>query len=211
VASRSQSAARHHSAFDSDLPEGKGAFSTPPICSRLRRSRDWANIWSACWRRSSPSRTRQLGELDLLGADERTLLLEGWNDTAADYPREQSLHALFAAQAARTPDATAVVFEDEVLSYAALDARSSQLAHHLRDLGVGPEVVVGLCLERSIQMVVALLAILKAGGAYLPLDPDYPAERLAFMLADAQAPVIVSQTSLADRLPDWGCATGLSR
>jgi amino acid adenylation domain-containing protein len=145
---------------------------------------------------------RQLGELDLLGADERTLLLEGWNDTAADYPREQSLHALFAAQAARTPDATAVVFEDEVLSYAALDARSSQLAHHLRDLGVGPEVVVGLCLERSIQMVVALLAILKAGGAYLPLDPDYPAERLAFMLADAQAPVIVSQTSLADRLPE---------
>jgi amino acid adenylation domain-containing protein/non-ribosomal peptide synthase protein (TIGR01720 family) len=145
---------------------------------------------------------RQLGELDLLGADERTLLLEGWNDTAADYPREQSLHALFAAQAARTPDAAAVVFEDEVLSYAALDARSSQLAHHLRDLGVGPEVVVGLCLERSIQMVVALLAILKAGGAYLPLDPDYPAERLAFMLADAQAPVIVSQTSLADRLPE---------
>jgi non-ribosomal peptide synthetase component F len=148
---------------------------------------------------------RQLGELDLLGADERTLLLEGWNDTAADYPREQSLHALFAAQAARTPDATAVVFEDEVLSYAALDARSSQLAHHLRDLGVGPEVVVGLCLERSIQMVVALLAILKAGGAYLPLDPDYPAERLAFMLADAQAPVVITQAALRDTLPaHWG-------
>jgi amino acid adenylation domain-containing protein len=148
---------------------------------------------------------RQLGELDLLGADERTLLLEGWNDTAADYPREQSLHALFAAQAARTPDATAVVFEDEVLSYAALDARSSQLAHHLRDLGVGPEVVVGLCLERSIQMVVALLAILKAGGAYLPLDPDYPAERLAFMLADAQAPVVITQAALCDTLPaHWG-------
>jgi non-ribosomal peptide synthetase component F len=126
--------------------------------------------------------------------------LEGWNDTAADYPREQSLHALFAAQAARTPDATAVVFEDEVLSYAALDARSSQLAHHLRDLGVGPEVVVGLCLERSIQMVVALLAILKAGGAYLPLDPDYPAERLAFMLADAQAPVVITQQALRGRL-----------
>jgi non-ribosomal peptide synthetase component F/acyl carrier protein len=157
---------------------------------------------------------RQLGELDLLGADERTLLLEGWNDTAADYPREQSLHALFAAQAARTPDATAVVFEDEVLSYAALDARSSQLAHHLRDLGVGPEVVVGLCLERSIQMVVALLAILKAGGAYLPLDPDYPAERLAFMLADAQAPVVITQAALCDTPAGtgviWWCSTPMA-
>ena len=95
--------------------------------------------------------------------------------------------ALFAAQAARTPDAVAVVFEDGTLTYAELDARANRLAHRLRGLGVGPGVLVGLCAERSLEMVVGLLAVLKAGGAYVPLDPDYPAERLAFMLADAGA------------------------
>ena len=102
---------------------------------------------------------------------------------------------------AASPDAVAVVSADERLSYRALDARSSRLAHHLRALGVGPEVVVGLCLERSPEMVVGLLGILKAGGAYLPLDPDYPAERLAFMLEDARARVLVTQSGLLDSLP----------
>ena len=96
----------------------------------------------------------------------------------------------------RRPDATAVVFEDERLSYRELDARSSRLAHHLRALGVGPEVVVGLCVERSPEMLIGLLGILKAGGAYLPLDPDYPPERLAFMLADARAPVLLTRATL---------------
>jgi non-ribosomal peptide synthetase component F len=96
-----------------------------------------------------------------------------------------TLPELFAAQVARTPDATAVVFEGRSLSYRELDGRANALAHHLRSRGVGPEVVVGLCLERSLEMVVGLIAILKAGGAYLPLDPAYPRERLAFMLADA--------------------------
>ena len=94
-----------------------------------------------------------------------------------------------------------MVFEDERLSYGELDARSSQLAHHLRALGVGPEVVVGLCIERSLAMLVGLLGILKAGGAYLPLDPDYPPERLAFMLADAGAPVLLTRTALRAHLP----------
>ena len=94
-----------------------------------------------------------------------------------------------------------MVFEDTSLTYGELDARSNQLAHHLRALGVGPEVVVGLCVERSLEMLVGLLGILKAGGAYLPLDPDYPPERLAFMLADAGAPVLVTQSALLDRLP----------
>ena len=114
--------------------------------------------------------------------------------------------ALFAAQAARTPDAVAVVFEDRELSYAALDAHANRLAQHLQGLGVGPETVVGLCVERSPEMVVGLLGILKAGGAYLPLDPNYPRERLAFMLADAGAPVLVTQQALLDRLPRDGRA-----
>ena len=107
-----------------------------------------------------------------------------------------TLPELFAAQVAKTPDATAVVFEDASLTYGELDARANQLAHHLRALGVGPEVVVGLCVERSLEMVVALLGILKAGGAYLPLDPDYPPERLAFMLADADAPLLLTHSAL---------------
>src|SRR6185437_8229910 len=97
--------------------------------------------------------------------------------------------------------AVAVVYEDRELSYAALEAHANRLAHHLQELGVGPETVVGLCVERSVEMVIGLLGILKAGGAYLPLDPNYPAERLGFMLADAAAPVLVTQSALLQRLP----------
>ena len=112
-----------------------------------------------------------------------------------------TLPALFAAQAARTPDAVAVVFEDRTLTYAALDAHANRLAHHLQSLGVGPETVVGLCVERSPEMVIGLLGILKAGGAYLPIDAGYPRERLEFMLADAGVSVLVTQSALVDRIP----------
>ena len=122
-----------------------------------------------------------------------------------------TLPELFAAQVARTPDAVAVVFEEQSLSYGELDARANQLAHHLRGLGVGPEVVVGLCVERSLEMMVGLLGILKAGGAYLPLDPALPARAPAFMLADAGAPVLVTQSGLLDRLPAHGARTCLPR
>jgi len=142
-----------------------------------------------------------IGGLDLLEASERTTILEGWNDTAQPVPPTM-LPALFAAQAQRTPDATAVVFEDRELTYAALDAQTNLLAQHLQSLGVGPETVVGLCVERSPEMVVGLLGILKAGGAYLPLDPNYPRERLDFMLSDAGAPVLITQQTLLDRLPE---------
>ena len=102
----------------------------------------------------------------------------------------------------RTPDAVAVVFEDDQLTYRELNRRANQLAHYLRSLDVGPEVLVGICVERSLEMVVGLLGILKAGGAYVPLDPTYPKERLAFMLEDTQAQVLLSQECLLEVLPE---------
>ena len=142
---------------------------------------------------------RAIGRLDILSAAERHTILRGWNDTAHPIAFA-TVPELFAAQAVRAPDAVAVVFEDQSLTYGALDARANQLAHHLRTIGVGPEVVVGLCVERCPEMLVALLGILKAGGAYLPLDPTYPAERLAFMLEDARAAVLVTQSVLLERI-----------
>ena len=127
---------------------------------------------------------------------ERRVLLEDWNATSRAVPGS-SVVDLFAAQAAATPDAVAVVHGDRELSYAALDAQSNRLAHHLRGLGVGAETVVGLYVERSLETVIGLLGILKAGAAYLPLDPSYPAERLAFMLSDARCAVLVTQSALA--------------
>jgi len=142
-----------------------------------------------------------LSDLALLSGAERHQLVTEWNDTAADYPSDKCLHELFAEQAAKTPEAVALVFEDHQLSYGELNRRSNQLAHHLRSLAVGPEVVVGLCVERSVEMVVGVVGILKAGGAYLPLDPSYPRERLGYMLCDAHVPVLVTQAGLADVLP----------
>jgi amino acid adenylation domain-containing protein len=127
-----------------------------------------------------------------------------WNDIAADYPKDACIHQMFEVQVERTPDAVAVAFEKQQLTYRQLNQRANQLAHHLRSLGVGPEVLVGICLERSIEMVVGLLGILKAGGAYVPLDPAYPIERLAFILEDTQAPVMLTQEQLVESLPAHG-------
>ncbi len=143
----------------------------------------------------------RIGELELLGVDERRQLLVEWNDTAVEFPSDRCVHELFEDQVVRDPDATAVVFEDVSLSYGELNRRANRLAHHLRDLGVGPDVLVGICVERSPEMVVGLLAILKAGGAYVPLDPDYPADRLAFMLEDTAAPVLLTHSAVEGRLP----------
>src|SRR5215211_4589897 len=146
---------------------------------------------------------QRLSELPLLSEAERHRLLLGWNDTATEYPRDRCVHELFEEQVERTPHAVAVVFEEQQLTYRELDRRANQLAHHLRTLGVGPEVLVGICLERGIDLVVALLATLKAGGAYVPLDPFYPLERLAFMLEDTDAPVLITQGYLRERLPTF--------
>ena len=132
---------------------------------------------------------------------ERRQQLLDWNRTERDYPREACVAELFERQVRRAPEAVAVEYGDERLSYGELNERGNRLAHHLRSLGVGPEVLVGLCVERSAAAVVGMLGILKAGGAYVPLDPEYPAERLAFMLADTEAPVVVTQSKLLDRLP----------
>ncbi|HEU4559963.1 MAG TPA: amino acid adenylation domain-containing protein [Longimicrobium sp.] len=142
----------------------------------------------------------RLSELELLGPAERALVLEAWNDTAAEYP-DRCIHELFEAQAARTPEAVAVVHEADSLTYRELNERSNRLAHYLIRLGVGPEVRVGVCLARGVEMVVALMAVLKAGGAYVPLDPAYPAERLAFTLSDSGVVVLLTQESLRSTLP----------
>ena len=141
-----------------------------------------------------------IGSLEILSAAERRTILRDWNDTGHALAAA-TLPDLFAAQAARSPAAVAVVFEDERLGYGELEGRANQLAHHLRALGVGAESVVGLCVERSAAMVIGLLGILKAGGAYLPLDPGYPPERLAFMLEDSGAAVLVTQSALRQCVP----------
>jgi amino acid adenylation domain-containing protein/thioester reductase-like protein len=145
--------------------------------------------------------SRPVGKLPMLTEPERHQLLE-WNDTATECPHDRCVHQLFEDQARRAPEAVAAWFEGRQLTYGELNARSNQLAHHLRWLGVGPDVLVGICVERSLEMVVGLLGILKAGGAYVPLDPDYPAERLSFMLQDAQVAVLVTEQGLLHRLPD---------
>ncbi|HET6230447.1 MAG TPA: amino acid adenylation domain-containing protein, partial [Longimicrobiaceae bacterium] len=134
---------------------------------------------------------RRLSAVDLLSGDERRRIVYEWSGRATDYPRTSSVHALFAAQAAETPDALAVKAGDARLSYAEMDARSNRLTRHLQSLGAGAGSRVGLSMQRSAEMVVALLAILKAGAAYVPLDPAYPAERLAFMLADSAVSVLL--------------------
>jgi amino acid adenylation domain-containing protein len=146
--------------------------------------------------------SRRLSELRVMSAAEERLVVREWNETTLEYERESCLHELFAEQVQRTPEAVAVVGDEEELSYAQLETRANRLAHKLRSLGVGAEVVVGICVERKVSLVVGLLAILKAGGAYLPLDADYPAERLAYMLADAGAKVVLTQRELRARLPE---------
>ncbi|BAZ00088.1 amino acid adenylation domain-containing protein [Tolypothrix tenuis PCC 7101] len=142
-----------------------------------------------------------ISELPLLTALEKQKLLVDWNDTQTDYPQDKCLPQLFAEQVEKTPDAIAVVFEEQKLTYRELNNRANQLAHYLRKLGVQPDVGVGICVERSLEMVVGLLGILKAGGAYVPLDPAYPKDRLSFMLKNSQATVLVTTKNLVAELP----------
>ena len=147
---------------------------------------------------------RSISSLPLMGEEEQRRLLVEWNGAAVPLPPETTFQQRFESWAARTPEALALAFEEERLTYGELDRRANQLAHHLRGLGVGAEGLVGICAERSPAMVVAVLGVMKAGGAYLPLDPAYPPERLAFMLEDSRASVLVTQGHLVPRLPANG-------
>ncbi|MEU5726628.1 amino acid adenylation domain-containing protein [Micromonospora sp. NPDC047738] len=162
-----------------------------------RMARRWTTLLAAIV--AAPD--TPVSRLELLPAPERALLA-AWNDTTADFPRTQTLHGPVEERAAATPDAVAVTIDGHSLTYAELNAAANRIAHRLRAAGVGPETLVGVCAERSVELVAGLLGVLKAGGAYLPLDPEYPADRLAFMVTDADAPVVLIQAHLRDVLPD---------
>jgi amino acid adenylation domain-containing protein len=144
---------------------------------------------------------QRLSELPLLSTTEQHQILVEWNNTKTNYPHDKCIHEVFEAQAELQPDAVAVVFEDEQLTYQELNQRANRLAHYLQTLGVKPEVLVGIYCERSLETVIALLGVLKADGAYMPLDPTYPKERLSFMLQDSQVTLLLTQQKFAEGLP----------
>ncbi|MEX5617404.1 amino acid adenylation domain-containing protein, partial [Pseudomonas syringae] len=160
-----------------------------------------AGHWLALLQAICANAAQRIAEVPMLDRAERQQILHDWNATAADFPSETCLHSLIEAQVRATPDAPALIFAAEQMSYAQLNARANQLAHRLRESGVGPDVLVGICVERSLQLVIGLLAIIKAGGAYVPLDPDYPEDRLAYMMHDSGIGLLLTQTSLQERLP----------
>nr|WP_228058734.1 non-ribosomal peptide synthetase [Nostoc sp. LEGE 06077] len=151
--------------------------------------------------------TRDIHNLSVLTEQERHKILLEWNDTKVDYPKHLCIHELFAAQVEKTPDNIAVVFDKQKLTYQELNHRANKVAHYLQSLGVGREVLVGICVERSLETIVGLLGILKAGAAYLPLDPTYPKERLSFMLSDSQVQVLLTQQKFVDEFSASGVKT----
>ncbi|MDZ8257275.1 amino acid adenylation domain-containing protein [Nostoc sp. ChiQUE01b] len=149
-----------------------------------------------------------ISELEIISDRTRHQLLFEFNQTQADYPQDKCIHHLFEEQVERTPNNIAITFSDKKLTYRELNARANQMAYYLQRLGVGKEVLVGICVERSLEMIVSILGILKAGGAYIPLDPNYPSERLAFILEDTKTPVLLTQQRLLEKSPllkgGWG-------
>ncbi|MDB9515934.1 amino acid adenylation domain-containing protein [Roseofilum reptotaenium CS-1145] len=146
---------------------------------------------------------QQVEKLPLLPENEGHQILVQWNDTTTDYPQDKCIHQLFEEQVERTPDAVVVIFENDQLTYRELNGKANQLAHYLQSLGVEPEVLIGICVERSIEMIIGLLGILKAGGAYVPIDPNYPSDRLAYILEDSKARVLLTQEHLVNRFSGY--------
>lgn len=158
--------------------------------------------WQTLLEAISADMTSSIWELPLLSKEERYQLLVEWNETEVSVLEHRFMHEMFEERAAQQPDAIALVYEDQHLSYGIVEASAQHLRNYLQEQGVRPETIVGLCVERSVRMIIGLLGILKSGGAYLPLDPSYPPDRLAFMLDDAQPVLVLSTTDLAKRLPD---------
>ncbi len=154
---------------------------------------------------SSPD--SRLRDLPLLGEDERTQIVNGWNQTCRAYPTERCVHELFEEQAVRVPDAVAVLYENQRLTYDQLNTRANRLAHYLRQQGIGPGKIVGVCVDRSLDMEIALLGVLKAGGAYVPLDPDYPTERLSLILRETETPLVITEHKYVGKMV--GCSAGI--
>ncbi|WP_446937203.1 AMP-binding protein, partial [Pseudomonas aeruginosa] len=180
-----------------ETPDGLGAaltYATDLFEARTveRMARHWQNLLRGMLENPQAS----VDSLPMLDAEERGQLLEGWNATAAEYPLQRGVHRLFEEQVERTPTAPALAFGEERLDYAELNRRANRLAHALIERGIGADRLVGVAMERSIEMVVALMAILKAGGAYVPVDPEYPEERQAYMLEDSGVQLLLSQSHL---------------
>ena len=168
----------------------------------------WLRCYNTLLEAVCADATAPVQTLPLLDAQEGAKILVEWNSTHVAYPLEHAtLHGLIEAQVERTPDATALVFEQERLTYRDLDRRANQLANHLLSRGIGTQARVGVCMERSVEMVVALLGILKAGAAYVPFDPEYPVGRIEYMMADARVPVLLTQTRLLPNLPAHDATT----
>ena len=169
-----------------------------------------AEHWQQLLRSISADVQQRIGDLALLDASAQRRIVQQWNAAAAPFPGDTGIHHLFEAQVARTPDAPALVFAGQQLSYAQLNRRANQLAHKLRELGARPDGLIGLAVERSLEMVIGLLAIMKSGGAYVPLDPDYPSDRLAYMIEDSGVELLLTQEALVERLPIPGHVQSLS-
>ncbi len=161
-----------------------------------------ADYWQTLLRSTLNSPDTRVSDLPLLPDTERQKILVDWNDTSVEYPADTGVHILFEQQAVRTPSRIAAASGKQQITYADLNARANQLANHLQKLGVQPDSMVGVHVERSLDMLVALFGVLKAGAAYVPMDPAFPRERLGFMIEDAGMPVIISQSTLADQLPE---------
>ncbi|MEO0936303.1 MAG: AMP-binding protein, partial [Cyanobacteria bacterium J06641_2] len=144
----------------------------------------------------------KVNELTILNETERHKILVEWNQTQLDYPSDKCIHKLFEEQVAKTPDAVAIIWKDQQLTYQQLDNRANQLANYLQTLGIKPDSKVGICIERCLEMVIGILGILKAGGAYVPLDPAYPQERLSHMLNDSGVSVLLTTDNLLSQIPD---------
>jgi amino acid adenylation domain-containing protein len=161
----------------------------------------WIGCFKVLLRGMTDEVESRLSDLPILPEGERRQVVEVFNTTEVKYPQRELIHELFEAQVERTPDAVAVVYEEQVLTYSEINGRANQLARYLRSKGVGPDQLVAICVERSVEMVVGLLGILKAGGAYVPLDPNYPTERLQYMLEDSAPKILLTQGQLRQKLP----------